>query len=176
MHAFRECSSRKKDFSPRGKFTPLYDRIAWKVNSPWKNARERHVYPPRPMFSKGGLISPRYRMKFTRDNFTSPRGRFFSSRKKIVDNFSSPRNLTRKRHVSLARPIFPRGRPSSSREEVAEGEKHVRCIICLVVSPGQSWHVLQHKIFPKGYPGPRRGGCRGKEQLIEGSSLMYLWK
>ena len=59
-------------------------------------------------------------MKFTRDNFTSLRGRFFSSKKKIVDNFTSPRNLTRERHVSPAIPIFLRGRPSSPREEVVK--------------------------------------------------------
>ena len=76
-------------------------------------------------------------MKFTRENFTSPRGRFFSSREKIANNFTSPMNLAGERHVSPAIPIFPRGRPSSLREEVVEKEKHVRCIIPLVVSPSQ---------------------------------------
>ena len=42
---FRECSSRKRVFSPRGKFTPLNGKIAGKDNSPRKKARERHVYP-----------------------------------------------------------------------------------------------------------------------------------
>ena len=51
----------KKDFSPRGKFTPLNDKITRKVNSPRKKAGERHVYPLRPMFPKDGLISPRYK-------------------------------------------------------------------------------------------------------------------
>ena len=88
------------------------------------------------MFPKGGPISPRYRIKFTRDNFTSPRGILFSSRKKIADNFTSLRNLARERHVSIAIPIFPRGRPISPREEVVEGENPVRCIIPLVVSLG----------------------------------------
>ena len=46
------------------------------------------------------------------------------------------------RHVSLAIPIFVRGRPSSPRDEVAEKEKHVRCIIPPVVSPSQRWHVV----------------------------------
>ena len=41
---FRECSSRKIAFSPRGKFTPLNAKIAWKVNSPRKKSEERHVY------------------------------------------------------------------------------------------------------------------------------------
>ena len=94
------------------------------------------------MFPKGGPISPRYIMKVTRDNFTSPRGRFFSSREKITDNFTSPRNLAMERNVSLTRPVFLRARPSSPREEVAEKEKLVRCIILPVVSPGQRWHVV----------------------------------
>ena len=89
-------------------------------------------------------------MKFTKDSFTSPRGRFFSSKEKIVDNFTSLRNLARKRHVSLVIPMFLRGRPSSPREEVAEKEKPMRCIIPPMVSPGQRWHVVQHnKISPK---------------------------
>ena len=81
-------------------------------------------------------------MKFTRDNFTSPRGRLFSSRVKIAGNFTSLRNLAKERHVSPAIPIFLRGRPSSPREEVVEKEKPVKCIILLMVSPGQRWHVV----------------------------------
>ena len=115
---FKECSSRNRACSPKGKFPPLNDKILGKVNSPRKKARERHVSPLRPMFPKGGPISPRYIMKYTRDHFTSPRGRFFSSREKITYNFTSPRNL------------------------VGEKEKHVRCIIPLLVSPGQRWHVV----------------------------------
>ena len=84
-------------------------------------------------------------MKFTRDNFTSLRGRYFSSKEKIANNFSSLRNLAGERHVSLAIPFFLIGRPSSPREEVVEKEKHVRCIIPLVVSLGQRWHMVQHK-------------------------------
>ena len=89
-------------------------------------------------------------MKFTKDNFTSPRGRFFSSREKITNNFTSPSNLARERHVSPTTHVVPRGRPSSLMEEVVEKEKVVRCIIPLVVSPSQRWHVKQHKKnFPK---------------------------
>ena len=88
------------------------------------------------MFPKGGPISPRYRMKVTKDNFTSPRGRLFSLREKIANNFTSPRILVEERNVSPTIPVFPRGRPSSPREEIAEKEKSVRCIIPLVVSPG----------------------------------------
>ena len=82
----------KRAFSPRGKITPLNGKIVGKVNSPRKKAMERHVYPLRLMFPKGGPISPRYRIKFTRDNFTSPRGGFFSSKEKIANNFTSPRS------------------------------------------------------------------------------------
>ena len=84
-------------------------------------------------------------MKFTRDNFTSARGRFLSLKEKIVDNFISPRNLAGERHVSPTKPVFLRGRPNSPREEVAEKEKPVKCIIPPMVSPGQRWHVVQHK-------------------------------
>ena len=100
------------------------------------------------MFPKGGSISPWYRMKFTRYNFTSPRGRFFSSREKIAENFTSPRKVG-ERHVSPAIPVFLGGRPSSPRKEVTEKENHVRCIIPLMVSPSQRWHVVEHKKFPQ---------------------------
>ena len=78
-------------------------------------------------------------MMFIRDNFTSPRDRFFSLREKIANNFTFPRKKVGERHV------FLRGRPSSPREEVAEKEKLVRCIIPHVVSSGQRWHVVQLK-------------------------------
>ena len=84
-------------------------------------------------------------MKFTRYNLTSPRGRFFSSKEKITDNFTHPRDLALERLVSPTRPIFLRGRFSSPREEVAEKENPIRCIIPPVVSPYQRWHVVQHK-------------------------------
>ena len=114
-----------------------------------KKARERHVSPLMPMFTKGGPISPMYRMKFTRDNFTSPRGRFFSSREKIADNFTSSRNLAGERHVSPTKIVFLRVGPNSPRKEVANKEKPVRCIFPPMVSLGQRWHVVQHKKFPQ---------------------------
>ena len=86
-------------------------------------------------------------MKFTKDNLTSPRGRFFSSKEKIADNFTSLRNLAGERHVSPTRPISLRGRPSSPRDEVAEKENPMRCIIPLVVSASQRWHVVHQKKF-----------------------------
>ena len=101
---------------------------------------------------KGGPLSLRYKMKFTRDNLTSLRGRFFSSKERIADNFTPPRDLAGERLVSPTRPIFLRGRLSSPRKEVAEKEKPIRCIIPHVVSPYQRWHVVQHKKFPKGCP------------------------
>ena len=88
-------------------------------------------------------------MKFTKDNFTSPRGKFFSSKEKIVDKFTSLRNLVGERFFSPTIPIFLRGRPNSPRKEVVEKEKPVRCIIPHVVSLGQRWHVVQHKFFPQ---------------------------
>ena len=94
-------------------------------------------------------MSPRYRMKFTRDNFTSPKGRFFSLNEKITNNFTSLRNLAGEKQVSPAIPIFLRRRPNSQREEVKEKEKPIRCIVPLVVSPGQRWQVVQHKKFPQ---------------------------
>ena len=76
-------------------------------------------------------------MKFVKENFTSPRGRFFSSKKKIADNFTSPRNLAGERHVSPTKPVFLRSRPNSRREEVAEKEKPMRSIIPPMVSLGK---------------------------------------
>ena len=84
-------------------------------------------------------------MKFTKDNFTSPKGRFFFSKEKIADNFTNPRDLVGERHVSPVIPVFLRGRPNSPRQEVVEKEKPVRCIIPLMVSTGQRWHVVQEK-------------------------------
>ena len=55
-------------------------------------------------------------------------------------------------------------------------ERPMRCIIPPRVSPGQRWHVVQHKKFPKGFSELKSGGCRGKEQLIEVYQLMYLIK
>ena len=63
-------------------------------------------------------------------------------------------------------------KPIFSRERVEEMERHVRCIIPPRVFPSQRWHVVQHKNFPKGFPGLIRGGCRGKEQLPKGNSLV----
>ena len=68
---------------------------------------------------------------------------------RLINNFTSPRNLVEERHVSPAKPVFVRGRPSSPRKEVAKKVKPVMCIISLVVSPSQMWHVVQHKKFPE---------------------------
>ena len=75
----------------------------------------------------------------------SPRGKFSLVNDKIVGKVYSLRKKAGERHVSLARLIFPRGRPSSPREEVVEKEKPIRCIIAPVVSLTYRWHVVQHK-------------------------------
>ena len=83
-----------------------------------------------------------------------------------MDKFTSPKDMLRNKHVF-------------SRERVVEMERPVRCIIHPRVSLGQRWHVIRQKIkkkFPKGFPGLKSGGCRGKEQLKKGSSLFYLIK
>ena len=41
---FRECSSRNRAFSPRGKFTPLNDKVIGKVTFPRKKANKK-VFP-----------------------------------------------------------------------------------------------------------------------------------
>ena len=159
---FRECSLKNIAFSPRGKFAPLNDKIVGKVNSPRNLAGERHVYPLRHMLPKGGPLSPRYKMKLTGDNFTSLRGRFFSSKENIADNFTSPRDLAGERFVSPTRPVFLRYRPSSPREGVVEEENPMRYIIPPMVSPSQRWHVLQHKQFPQRLSKTQRGDAEAK--------------
>ena len=106
--------------------------------------------------------------------FTHPKGRFFSSREKIADNFTSLREKTCERHIPPVRPILLGGGPSSlsyrmmshrdkftypkdmvginkpvfSKERVVEMERPMRCIIPPKVSPGKKWHIVQHKKFP----------------------------
>ena len=81
-------------------------------------------------------------MMFTIDNFTSLRGRLFSLRDNIANNLTSLKKKVGERHVSPTKPIFPRGRPNSPREEVVKKEKPVRCIIPPMVSSCQWWHVV----------------------------------
>ena len=128
---FRKCSSRKRVFSPRGKFTSLNGKIVGKDNSPRKKAGERHVYPLMPMFLKGGPISPRYKNEVHQ-------GRFHFSKE-----------FGRGKTCFSSHTCFLKGRASSPMEEVVEKEKPMKCIIPLVVSPGQRWHVVQHKKFPQ---------------------------
>ena len=128
-----------------GKFTPLNDKDVRKVIV----LRER-AEGGFPRGGSGDRVVPLSKRRFLQeDRITSRRGILFSSREKIADNFTSPREKAGERHVSPTIPIFPRGRPSSLREEVTEKENHVRCIIPFVVSPGQRWHVVQHKNFPQ---------------------------
>ena len=78
------------------------------------------------------------------------------------------------RHVPPVKPVFPKGGPSFpryimmfptdkftspkdmvgnkpvfSRERVVEMEMPLRCIIPPKLSPGQRWHMVQHKKFPQ---------------------------
>ena len=55
----RECSSIKRACSPRGKFTPINDKIVGKVNSLRKKVGERHVSLARLVFLGGRPSSPR---------------------------------------------------------------------------------------------------------------------
>ena len=66
---FRECSSRNRAFSPRGKFIPLKGRffslrekIADNFTSSMEKAGEGHIPLVIHVFPGGGLSSPRYRM------------------------------------------------------------------------------------------------------------------
>ena len=80
------------------------------------------------------------------------------------ENFTSPKDMVGNK------PIF-------GRERVVEMERLVRCIIPPKVSPSKIWHVVRHKNFPQRlFRTQKRRMQRGKEQLIEGSSLMYLIK
>ena len=53
----------------------------------------------------------------------------------LRDKFTSPKYMVGNK------PVF-------SKERVVEMERYVRCIIPPRVSPGQRWHVVQHKKFP----------------------------
>ena len=117
-------------------------------------------------FPRGGSrdrVVPLSKRRFLlEDRFTPPKGRFFSSREKIADNFTSLREKVEEGHVLPVKPIFlggglnsPRYRMMSLRdkftspkdmegnklvfssEKVVEMERLVRCIIPLRVSPGQ---------------------------------------
>ena len=79
-----------------------------------------------------------------------------------MDKFTSPKDMVGNK------PIF-------SRDSVVEIKRTIRCIIPPRVSPSRRWQY-NIKNFPEGFPGLKRGGCRSKEQLIKGSSLMYLIK
>ena len=115
------------------------------------------------------------------DRITHPKGGFFPPREKIVDNFTSPREKAGDGHVPPVMAVLSGGGPSSPRyimmsprdkftspkdmvgdkpvflrERVVKMEGQVRCIIPPRVSPGQKWHVVQHKKFPKGFPELRK--------------------
>ena len=105
---FKECSSRNRAFFPRGKFTPLNDKAAGKVTIPREIAEGRC---PRGEYED--RVVPLSKRRFLQeDRITPPKGKIFSLREKIADNFTSLRKKAREGHVSQVRPIFPKGGPS----------------------------------------------------------------
>ena len=82
--------------------------------SPREKTWERHIPPVRPIFPRDGPSSPRYKMMFPKDKFSSP--------KDMVGN----------------KPVFSRERVVEM-ERVPR-----RCIIPPRVSLGQRWHVVHH--------------------------------
>ena len=180
---FRECLSRNRAFSPRGKFTPPNDKVVGKVTIP-RNKENKLVFPRKRdegRFITGGYgdrVVPLSKRRFLlEDRITPPKGRFFPLREKIVDNFTSSREKVGEGHVPPVSLVFPRGGHSSSRYIMMssrdkftslkdmvgnkyvfsrEMERPVRCIIPPRVSPSQRWHVVQHKNFLKGFLGLRR--------------------
>ena len=161
-------------FFPRSKFTPLKEKVVGKVTVPRERAEGRC-----PRGGSRDKFVPLCKRRFLHEDIiTLPKGKIFSPREKIADNFTSPRKKAKGGHVSLVKSIFPKGGPNSpryrvisprckftslknmvgnkpdfSREVVVEKERPMRCIIPPMVSPSQRWHVVHHKKnFPKGYP------------------------
>ena len=80
---FKEHSSRKRAFTPRGKFTPLNEKIVRKIVVPRKKANEPVFSRERveDKFLRGGYgdrVVPLSKRRFMpKDKITSPKGRFF---------------------------------------------------------------------------------------------------
>ena len=118
---FRECSSRNKAFSIRGKFTPLNDKAIWKVTIPRKKAN-KPIFPreiTEGRFPRGGFgdrVVPLSKRKFLlKDRITPPKGRLFPLREKIIGNFTSSREKVGEGHVLPVIPVFLGSGPSSPR-------------------------------------------------------------
>ena len=98
---FIEYSLRNRAISLRGKFTPPNDKAVGKVIVPRKKANKL-VFPrerAEDRFPRGGSrdrVVPLSKIRFLpKDKITPPKGRFFPSREKIVDNFTSSREKAR---------------------------------------------------------------------------------
>ena len=107
---FKECSSRKRAFSPRGKLTPPNDKVVGKVTV-FSRKRIKNRFPRRG--SRDRVVPLRKRIFLLKDRITPPKGRFFSLGEKIVNNLTFPRKKVGEGHVSPVKPVFPRGGPIS---------------------------------------------------------------
>ena len=58
---------------PKGRFSPLREKIAYNFTSPREKAGEGHVLPIRLVFPGRGPSPPRYKMMSPKDKFTSPK-------------------------------------------------------------------------------------------------------
>ena len=95
-------------------------------------------------------------MMFTRDKFISPKGKdkkrtcFFNQTCFLKGGPGSLRYIVMSfRYKFTSSKDMVGNKPVFSREEVVEKERPMRCIIPPMVSPGQRWHVVQHKTFPQ---------------------------
>ena len=71
---FRECSSRKRDFFPRGKFTPLNDKAGGKVI-----VLRVIVEGKCPRGGSRDIVVPLTKRRFLqKDRITPPKGKIFS--------------------------------------------------------------------------------------------------
>ena len=121
-HKLRECSSRNIAFSLGSKFTPPNDKDAWKVTVPRKKANKPVFLRERVerRFPRGGFwdrVVPLCKIRFMPEN-TPPKGRFFLTREKIIDNFTFLKEKAGEGHVLPVRSIFLRGGPTSPRYKI----------------------------------------------------------
>ena len=118
---FRECSSRNKAFSPRGKVSLPNDKAIGKVTVPRKKANKPIFLREKDKgrFLRGGygdrVVLLSKRRFLPKDRITPLKGRFFPPREKIADNFTSSREKAGEVHVPPVIPTFLRGGPSSLR-------------------------------------------------------------
>ena len=156
---FRECSLRKRAFFPRGKFTPLNDKVVWIVTV----LRER-VEGRCPRVGYEDRFVPLRKIRFLQeDRITPPKGKIFSLGEKIAGNFTSPRKKERERHVSPVSPIFPKDGPNSSRYKMMFTKDK---FISLRGNGGKGHVSPVMLIVPKGGPNYLRKGVVKKERCV----------